>query len=124
MKFLADKAIDDLFGGISPPPAMNVGGSDPVAGLGKFVGFGINIFILLAGMFLLIYLLWGALDWITSGGEKEKLTKAQQKITNALVGMILVFAVLTIFNVFAGNILGIIRPNESGGFDIKLPILK
>jgi hypothetical protein len=124
MKVLADQAINDLFGGISPPPAMNVGGSDPVVGFGKFIGFGINMFILLAGLFLLIYLLWGALDWISSGGEKEKLVKAQHKITNALVGMILVFVVLTIFNVLAGNILGIIRPNEKGGFDIKLPILQ
>ncbi len=123
MKFLADQAIDDLFGGISPPAAMNVGGSDPVAGLGKFIAFGINMFILVAGMFLILYLLMGAFDWITSGGEKEKIVKAQSKITNALIGMVLVFVVLTVFNVLAGNILGIVVPNGSGGFDIKLPTL-
>jgi hypothetical protein len=123
MRLLADKAIDDLFGGISPPPAMNVGGSDPVAGLGKFIGFGIQMFILAAGMFLLLYLLWGAFDWITSGGEKEKISKAQSKITNALIGMLLIFVVLTIFNLLAGNILGIVEPNGSGGFNIKLPTL-
>jgi len=116
--------IQDLFGGISPPAAMNVGGSDPVAGLGKFIGFGINIFILVAGIFLLFYLLWGAFDWIVSGGEKEKIVKAQNKITNALIGIVLVFVVLTVFNLLAGNILGIIRPNDSGGFDIKLPTLE
>lgn len=124
MKLLADQAIDDLFGGISPPAAMNVGGSDPVAGLGKFIGFGINMFILIAGMFLILYLLWGAFDWIASSGEKEKIVKAQNKITNALIGIVLVFVVLTVFNLLAGNILGIIRPNDSGGFDIKLPTLK
>jgi len=116
--------IRDLFGGISPPAAMNVGGSDPVAGLGKFIGFGINMFILVAGMFLILYLLMGAFDWIVSGGEKERIVKAQNKITNALIGMLLVFVVLTVFNLLAGNILGIIRPNDSGGFDIKLPTLK
>ena len=123
MKLLADQAIDDLFGGISPPAAMNVGGSDPVVGLGKFIAFGINMFILVAGMFLILYLLMGAFDWITSGGEKEKIVKAQSKITNALIGMVLVFVVLTVFNVLAGNILGIVVPNDSGGFDIKLPTL-
>lgn len=125
MKLLTanDPAIDALFGGISPPAAMNVGGSNPVQGLGKFISFGIQMFILMAGMFLILYLLWGAFDWISSSGDKEKLTKAQNKITNALIGMVLVFVVLTVFNLLAGNILGIVVPNGSGGFDIKLPTL-
>lgn len=123
MKLLADQAIDDLFGGISPPAAMNVGGADPVQGLGKFIGFGIQMFILVAGLFLLLYLLWGAFDWIVSNGEKERISKAQSKITNALIGMVLIFFVLTVFNLLAGNILGIVEPNGSGGFNIKLPTL-
>jgi hypothetical protein len=123
MKLLADKAIDDLFGGISPPAAMNVGGADPVQGVGKLIGFGIQMFIMIAGLFLLIYLLWGAFDWIVSNGEKERITKAQSKITNALIGMLLIFVVLTIFNLLAGNILKIVEPNGSGGFNLKLPTL-
>lgn len=123
MKLLADKAIDDLFGGISPPAAMNVGGADPVQGVGKLIGFGIQMFIMIAGLFLLIYLLWGAFDWIVSNGEKERITKAQSKITNALIGMLLIFVVLTVFNLLAGNILKIVEPNGSGGFNLKLPTL-
>lgn len=118
-----DPEIQKLFGGISPPAAMNVGGDDPVTGLGKFIAFGIRIFILVAGMFLLLYLLWGAFDWITSGGDKEKIEKAKNKITNALIGMGLIFVVLVVFIIFAGNMLGIIRPDGSGGFDIILPTL-
>lgn len=124
MKFLADAEIDKLFGGISPPAAMNIGGSDAVQGLGKLIAFGINMFILVAGMFLIFYLLMGAFDWITSGGDKEKIVKAQGKITNAVIGMVLIFVVLVAFIAFAGNSLGIIVPNEqTGGFDIKLPTL-
>lgn len=124
MKFLAevDSEIQKLFGGITPPEAMNLGGDKPVEGLGKFIAFGINAFILIAGFSMLIYLLWGAFDWISSSGEKEKITKAQNKITNALIGMVLIFVVLVLFNLVAGNILGIINPNE-GGFEIKLPTL-
>jgi len=125
MRLLADvdHAVQELFGGISPPDAMNVGGEDPVQGLGKLVAFGINMFITIAGIFLLIYLLWGALDWIQSNGEKERLTKAQNKITNALIGIILVFVVLTVFNLLAGKLLGIVNPIDGGGFEIKLPTL-
>ena len=126
MKLLAeaDQGIKDLFGGISPPDAMNLGGDDPSQGLGNFIGFGIRMFILIAGMFLILYLLWGAFDWINSGGEKERLTKAQNKITNALIGIVLIFVVLTAFNLLAGNILGIIVADPDGnGFQIKLPKL-
>ncbi|EKE15467.1 MAG: hypothetical protein ACD_12C00007G0003 [uncultured bacterium] len=123
MKFLADQAIDDLFGGISPPATMNIGGNDPVQGLGNFIAFGINMFILIAGIFLILYLLWGAFDWINSGGEKEKIAKAQSKITHALIGMFLIIAVLTIFIAFAGNSLGIIENTNDGGFKLKLPTL-
>lgn len=125
MKLLTqnDPAIDELFGGISPPASMNVGGDNPVQGLGKFISFGINMFILIAGIFLILYLLWGAFDWINSGGEKERISKAQSKITHALIGMFLIIAVLTIFIAFAGNSLGIIRLDGSGGFELILPTL-
>lgn len=126
MKLLAanDPAIDALFGGITPPDAMNVGGSGtPQQGLGNIIGFGIRMFILFAGMTLILYLLWGAFDWIASGGEKEKIAKAQSKITNAVIGIVLVFIVLMVFNLLAGDILKIVVPNDSGGFNIKLPTL-
>ena len=125
MTLLAD-AVNDLFGGITPPPAMDLGGTDPAQGVGTFIGFGIRMFIVIAGLALLIYLLWGAFDWITSGGEKEKISKAQGKITNAVVGMIIIFVVFVVFNLLAGNILGIIVPAEKGGsfFQLKIPVLK
>ena len=91
-----DPAIKELFGGISPPDAMNVGGDKPIEGLAKFIGFGIQMFIVVAGIFMLLYLFLGTFDWIVSGGEKEKLVKAQNKITNALIGMLLIFIVLVV----------------------------
>jgi len=123
MKLLAD-SVDDIFGTVDPPEGMNIGGGgDPIQGLGKLIGWGINIFIIIAGMFLLLYLFLGAFDWITSGGEKEKITKAQNKLTNALIGMVLVFAVLIVFNVLAGQLLGIVD-TTNGGFNLKLPTLR
>ena len=114
---------EDIFGKISPPPGMSIGAGDPVQALANFIGFAVNTFILVAAGALIIYLLWGAFDWITSGGEKEKVAKAQQKITNAVIGMILIFASLTIFGLVTGNILGIIF-NEGGNWQIKIPTLR
>ncbi|MCX7955987.1 MAG: pilin [Patescibacteria group bacterium] len=123
MNFLAED-ISDIFGEITPPQAMNFGGDDPALGLSNLISFGIRLFIIVAGMFLLLYLLWGAFDWISSGGEKEKITKAQNKITNALIGMVLIFAILVIFNVFAGNMLRIIEVGPNGEWSFKLPTLR
>lgn len=116
--------MDNPFGEISPPPGMDIGSGDPVVGVGQLLGWGINIFIIIAGMFMLVYLLWGAFDWISSSGEKERLSKAQNKITNALVGMLVVFIVLVVFNVFAGRMLKIVRYNSDGTFDLKIPFLQ
>lgn len=123
MRFLAAQDINDLFGTVEAPQGMNFGKDNPVQGFGTFIGFAINIFVTIAGLFLLLYLLWGAFDWITSSGEKEKITKAQNKITNALIGIVLVFVVLAVFNVLAGQLLGIIHVNDDGSWQLNLPTL-
>ena len=68
--------------------------------------FIIRGFFIVAGLIALLYLLLGALAWITSGGNKESVEKAREKIQAALIGIILVFAVLAIVGVVE-NILGL-----------------
>ena len=58
--------------------------------------FGIRAFFVVAGIMALFYLLMGALAWVTSGGNKENVEKAQQKIQQAIVGVILIAVVLAI----------------------------
>lgn len=103
----------DPFGTIAPPTGAPTD-------LGAFAAGAIRIFIIIAAIALLIYLLWGAFDWITSGGEKEKLAKAQQKLTNAVIGIIMVVVALALFQVIAGDILHIID-TSGGGWKFNLP---
>ena len=105
----------DIFGTIAAPTGAPTD-------IGYFVGGAIKLFIIVAAVLLLIYLLWGAADWITSGGEKEKLDKARNKITNAVIGMLLIIVMLAIFQVIAGNILNIITITPSG-WQFNLPKL-
>ena len=78
--------------------------------------FVIRFFFIIAGLVALLYLLLGALSWITSGGNKESVDKAREKIQAALVGLILIFVVLAVVAVienifFPGNSgLGITKP--------------
>lgn len=64
--------------------------------LGQLITFGIRGFFVIAGLLALLYLLLGALSWVTSGGSKENVDKARDKITAAVLGVIIIVAVLAI----------------------------
>ena len=116
MKLLADTATD-IFGTVKPP--VTTIPTDATTAVGSLISLGVKLFIFASGMALLIYLLLGAFDWITSGGDKEKLSKAQGKIINAIVGILVVIVVLSIFCIVTVNILGI----SSSCFVFTLPQL-
>jgi len=50
----------------------------------------IRFLVVVAGVFALWQLLAGGLAYISSGGDKGKLTLAQQKITMSLVGLVII----------------------------------
>jgi hypothetical protein len=58
----------------------------------------------------------GAIQWITSGGDKGQLEGARNKITNALIGLIIVGASWAVFTLI-GQFFGIALPT------IKFPTI-
>ncbi len=72
-------------------------GFDPASlGLGGLLTFLIRLVFVAAGLMALIFMLLGALSWITSGGNKENVEKAREKIQAAVVGIVLVVVVVGI----------------------------
>ena len=63
----------------------------------------IGLFTLVAGLWFLFQLILGGYNYMSAGGNKEKAQTASQKITQALIGLVIV--VLAIFIV---NLLGYI----------------
>ncbi len=63
---------------------------------GDILTFLIRGFFALAGVAALIFLLLGAFAWVTSGGNKENVEKARDKIIAAITGVILVVVVVAI----------------------------
>lgn len=55
--------------------------------LGKFVNNLLTLAFGIALLVVLVMLIWGAFEWITSGGDKEAVGKARNRIINALIGM-------------------------------------
>lgn len=52
----------------------------------------LNVMLGIAGVVSFIFLLWGGLQWILAGGDKEGTEKARKKITAALIGLAIVFS--------------------------------
>lgn len=114
-------AADDIFGKVESPAPI---GANPTTDLGNLMGVMLAILFTVAGLVALIYMLWGAINWITSGGDKEKLMKAQARIRNAVIGIFVLIVVLaafvTIFQVILG---GTIIRYDKGGLQFNLPTL-
>ncbi|HUW21522.1 MAG TPA: pilin [Candidatus Bathyarchaeia archaeon] len=50
----------------------------------------IRIIFVLAVVLTFLFLLWGGIQWIMSGGDKEKYEEARNRITAALVGLAII----------------------------------
>lgn len=84
---------------ISPPP--KTGYTD----LGVFVGNFLQLAFGLALLVVLVMLIWGAFEWITSGGDKDNVAKARSRIINALIGLAVLavaFALARVAGQFTG----------------------
>lgn len=103
--------------GYGPVSSFN----NPGAGISSLISAGVTIFLSVGGIAALFFLLWGAVDFITSSGEQEKIDKARMKMTYAAVGLILMILALTIFGVVAGDILGIVTRDAAGNWVFDVP---
>ncbi|MBP9814128.1 hypothetical protein KBC80_02940 [Candidatus Woesebacteria bacterium] len=80
------------------------------AAIGSIVGAIVGLLLVAGFVAAFIYLLMGGFDWITSGGDKAKLQSSRDKITNAIVGLIIVSSVWAIMTL-VGQFVGIDFPN-------------
>jgi hypothetical protein len=65
-----------------------------IPSLGDILTFAIRGFFVVAGLAALFYMLLGAFAWVTSGGDSEAVSAAQGKIQAAVVGLLIMVAVL------------------------------
>ncbi len=81
----------------------------PGTGFATDVGVLINAVLtfvmVIAALLVFLYLIMGGIQWITSGGDKGKTEEARNKITSAIVGLIVLaasYAILLIALRFLG----------------------
>lgn len=98
---------------INPNPG-NVVQLNKVENVGDLITAAIGVAFLISFLLVFVMLVWGGLQWVTSGGDKDSTQKARDRITAALVGLAIIaaaWALMQLISFFFGvNILG--------GFDL------
>lgn len=97
------------------PPIIgsNQGGN----GFGILISNLVGLLFIVAALAAFFFLIMGGLQWITSGGDKNGLESARNKITHAIVGLLIVAAAWAIMFLI-GKFIGIDFPN------LPIPSLK
>lgn len=70
--------------------------------LGKVLGNAVSIFLIIVIVTTLFFIVFGAIQWTSSNGEKEKIAAARAKITWALIGLIVALCAYFLINVVGG----------------------
>ena len=71
----------------------------------KLISALIGFVLILSGLAMFLYLIYGGWQWLTSGGDKGAIEKAQGRIAAALVGLLIVvsaWAIMTLIERFFG----------------------
>ncbi len=71
----------------------------------------LSFVMVIAALLVFFYLIWGGIEWITSGGDKGKTENARNKITAAVIGLIVLAASYAILQLIL-NFLGFGSVND------------
>jgi len=93
-------------------------GSDEAASGSTFAEYFVffwNALISIGAIMVLIFFVWGALEWISSGGDKGKVENARNRITQAVIGLIILVGSYAIIGfigeIFFGDTFSILQIN-------------
>lgn len=87
---------------INIPQPSNV----KINNIGTLLSAVVGLLLILAGIMAFLFLILGGIQWITSGGDKAGMEAARNKITHAVVGLIIVGAAWAIM-ILVQNFLGV-----------------
>lgn len=86
--------------------ASATGADAGAAILGRYLAIIIQTSLVVGGLAVLAYMLLGAINWITAGGDSGKIDKARNQIVQSLVGLGVLASVTAIAR-FVGPVFGL-----------------
>jgi len=84
---------DDI--SIAVPQPTNL----PIGDVGKLLSGAIGFILVIAALAAFIFLIWGGIQWITSGGDKASVEAARSRILAAIIGLFVVFAAWALMSI-------------------------
>lgn len=110
---ITNPAIDNTIGGAGLP-GSGFGLSDTTHVMGLFLRNFVKLGFIIGSIIFFFMLLWGAFEYITAGGDKDKVGNASKRMSNAMIGMVLLLATYAISRlvnqVFGINLLSLEIP--------------
>lgn len=110
-KFLVSVSLflTSFYLSVVPAWAQNLNVQQPpglkIDDLGKFISALVGLIFIVAGILVFVFLVWGGIQWMTSGGDKQATEAARNRITAALVGLAIIavsWALVAIIGKFFG----------------------
>ena len=98
------------FGSLENIATPDLGGTT----LGNIVSILVTYLLPLAGLLLLVYLIFAGFQYLTSGGDPKKIEVAKQRLTSGIIGFIVVFISYWLVQLVA-KVLGLTKITEIFG---------
>lgn len=96
--------VEKVFGQIAPPAAIqNLGYGDK--GISRFLNIFIELLFMIGGIAFVFMIIWGAVELLISGGNKEQVASGKNRIMYAIIGIVLMaiaFAIIEVIGRFTG----------------------
>lgn len=102
--FISAKSVfAQEYSGLKNPVIGEALGSNPDAAKSGeiFVNYFItiwNVVISIGGLIVLVFFAWGSIEWITAEGDATKIQKARARMTQAVIGLVLLVSSFTIIS--------------------------
>ena len=90
---------------ILAPPGIPSGG---IVDAGTITGNAVSILFAIGVILALFYLIYAGIQWTMSGGDKQKIAAARNKIIYAIIGLLVIF-----FSIFIVNLVLFVLGQEA-----------
>lgn len=92
---------DSAQAAIVNPVIGDLGTNEGAADGSKFINYTVYLWrtsINLGALVVIAYFIWGAFEWLTAGSDTKKTETARSRITNAIIGLVIMVASFTILS--------------------------
>lgn len=90
------KLLTQNLGTIGGGTGLPLTGGEPIAAITKAVSSIIGFLTICAGLWFMFQLIIGGIQWLSAGGDKNNLSAARDRLTNAFIGLVIVVAGVSI----------------------------